>query len=86
MKKATRGKRYFCWNIHLTASVVQWSQFMATDPEVLVRFQELPDFLTNSGSGTGPFSLVSINEELLERESSGSDLENREYGRRDPSR
>jgi hypothetical protein len=26
------------------------------------------------------------NEELLERKSSGSGLENREYGRRDPSR
>jgi hypothetical protein len=34
----------------------------------------------------GPLSLVSIIEELLERESSGSCLENLEYGRRDPSR
>jgi hypothetical protein len=34
----------------------------------------------------GPLSLVSITEELLERKSSGSGLENREYGRRDPSR
>jgi hypothetical protein len=33
-----------------------------------------------------PLSLVSTTEELLERESSGSDLENREYGHRDPSR
>jgi hypothetical protein len=33
-----------------------WSagQFLATDPEVRVRFQALPDFLTNDGSGTGP--------------------------------
>jgi hypothetical protein len=34
----------------------------------------------------GPLSLVSTIEELFERKSSGSDLENREYGRRDPSR
>jgi hypothetical protein len=32
-----------------------------------------------------PLSLVSITEELLGRKSSGSSLENREYGRRDPS-
>jgi hypothetical protein len=34
----------------------------------------------------GPLSFVSRIQELLERESSGSGLENREYGRRDPSR
>jgi hypothetical protein len=34
----------------------------------------------------GPFSLVSTIEELLERKSSGSGPENREYGSRDPSR
>jgi hypothetical protein len=33
----------------------------------------------------GPLSLVSTNEELLERKSRGSGVENREYGRRDPS-
>jgi hypothetical protein len=32
----------------------------------------------------GPLSLVSTIEELLGRNSSGSDLENREYGRGDP--
>jgi hypothetical protein len=37
------------------------------------------------GLERGAFSLVSINEELLERKSSGSCLESREYGRRDPS-
>jgi hypothetical protein len=37
----------------MTASVVQWSQFLTTDPEVRVRFQALPDFMTSSGSGTG---------------------------------
>jgi hypothetical protein len=36
-----------------TASVVKWSEFLATDPEVRVRFPALPDFLRGSGSGTG---------------------------------
>jgi hypothetical protein len=34
----------------------------------------------------GSLSLVSTTEELLERKSSGSGLESREHGRRDPSR
>jgi hypothetical protein len=34
----------------------------------------------------GPLSLVSTIEELLEKKSSGSGLENRDYGHRDPSR
>jgi hypothetical protein len=38
------------------------------------------------GLERGTLSLVSTIEELLERKSSGSCLENREYGRRDPSR
>jgi hypothetical protein len=34
--------------------VVWWSEFLATDPEVQVRFPVLPDFfLRSSGSGTG---------------------------------
>jgi hypothetical protein len=42
---ATSGKE--------TASVVWWSEFLATDPEVRVRFAVLPDFLRSSASGTG---------------------------------
>jgi hypothetical protein len=34
----------------------------------------------------GPLSLMSTIEELLGRKGSGSGLESREYGRRDPSR
>jgi hypothetical protein len=34
----------------------------------------------------GPLSLVSTTEELLGRKSSGNSLEDREYGRSDPSR
>jgi hypothetical protein len=37
------------------------------------------------GLERGPLCLVSSTEELLERKSSGSGLENREYSRRDPS-
>jgi hypothetical protein len=37
------------------------------------------------GLERGPLSLVSTTEELLERKSGGSGLENREYGRRDTS-
>jgi hypothetical protein len=38
------------------------------------------------GLERGPLSLVRATEELLERNSSGSGLGRREYGRRDPSR
>jgi hypothetical protein len=38
------------------------------------------------GLERGPLNLVSTTEELLDRKSSGSGLENREYGRRDPLR
>jgi hypothetical protein len=38
------------------------------------------------GPELGPLSLVSVIEELLEIKSSFSGLENRDYGRRDPSR
>jgi hypothetical protein len=34
----------------------------------------------------GPLSVVNSTDELLETKSSGSGLESREYGRRDPSR
>jgi hypothetical protein len=33
--------------------VREWSEFLATDPEVWGRFPALPDFLRSSGSGTG---------------------------------
>jgi hypothetical protein len=36
-------KEHFIW----------WLEFLAADPEVLVRFPALPDFLRSSGSGTG---------------------------------
>jgi hypothetical protein len=38
------------------------------------------------GPERDPLRLVSTTEEILARKSSGSGLESREYGRRDPSR
>jgi hypothetical protein len=32
----------------------QWSELLATDPEIRVLSLELPDFLRTSGFGTGP--------------------------------
>jgi hypothetical protein len=42
----------FHHNVQLTASVVYWSEFLATDPEARVRFPALPE-KKSSGSGTG---------------------------------
>jgi hypothetical protein len=66
-----------------TASVIWWSEFLATDPEVRVRLPALSDFLEVVGLELGPLSLVSITEELLGRNSSGTGLDVRKYGRRD---
>jgi hypothetical protein len=58
-----------------TASVVLWSEFLATDPKARVRFPALPDFLKKKkkerkkvvGLERGPLNLVSTTEELLDR-------------------
>jgi hypothetical protein len=49
-----------------TASVVKWSEFLATDPEARVRFPALPEKKV-VGPERGPLSLVSTTEELLDR-------------------
>jgi hypothetical protein len=59
---------------------------MATDPEAL---GSIPGHYKKKkvvGLERDPLSLVSTTEELLGRNSSGSGLESREYGRREPSR
>jgi hypothetical protein len=66
----------------VVGAYTQWSEFLATDPEVQVRFPALPDFLRSSWSETWSTSLVNTREELHERKSSGSGLENRNYVRR----
>jgi hypothetical protein len=53
--------------------------FLATDPEVRVRFPGLPHFLS-SGSGTGSSQPREYTEELLGRKSSDSGLEHQKYG------
>jgi hypothetical protein len=69
----------FSW----TASVVY---LLATDPEV--RFPALPDTLRRSESGTGSTQPPEYNwgAIVLGRTSSGSGLDSREYGCRDPTR
>jgi hypothetical protein len=49
----------------VTASVVWWSEFLATDPEARVR-PALPEKKV-VGLERGPLSLVSTTEELLDR-------------------
>jgi hypothetical protein len=49
-----------------TATVVSWSEFLATDPDVQVRFPALPEKKV-VGLERGPLSLVSTTEELLDR-------------------
>jgi hypothetical protein len=49
-----------------TASVVWWSDFLATDPEARVRFPALPGKRV-VGLERGPLSLVGTTEELLDR-------------------
>jgi hypothetical protein len=49
-----------------TASVVEWSEFLATDPEARVRIPALHEKKV-VGLERGPVSLVSTTEELLER-------------------
>jgi hypothetical protein len=39
--------------VYMTASVVWWSEFLATDPELPGSVPGVPDFLTSGGSGTG---------------------------------
>jgi hypothetical protein len=51
----------------MTASVVQWSEFLATDPEARVPLPALPEEKKVVGLERGPLSLVSTTEELLDR-------------------
>jgi hypothetical protein len=69
----------------MTASVVQWSELLATDPEAGFDSRPYQIFWEAVGLERGPLSLVSALKELLERKSSGSGSEIREYGRMDPS-
>jgi hypothetical protein len=50
-----------------TASVVQWSELLATDPEARVQFPALPEEKKVVGLELGALSLLSTTEELLDR-------------------
>jgi ferredoxin len=62
-----------------------WPEFFATDQEARVRFPALPE-KKSSESGTGSTQSREYNWGATWYKSSGSCLENREYGSRDPSR
>jgi hypothetical protein len=81
-----RTELYMLCRRKYTASEVQWSEFLATDPEVRVRFLALSDFLRNSGCGTGSTQPLEYNWGATWKKSSGSCLERREYGRGDTLR
>jgi hypothetical protein len=78
----SRGKVTLqCWAEYVCSVI-----FLARYPEVRVRSRRCKIFWV-VGLERGPISLVSTIEELFEKKkkSSGAGLENREYGRRDPS-
>jgi hypothetical protein len=69
--------------ITLTASsVVYWSDFLATDSEVRIRFLALPDFQRSGGYGTGFSQPCEYNRAATWKKSSASSVENLDYGRR----
>jgi hypothetical protein len=65
-----------------------WSSGQSSRPQLLRPVFDSRHFQISwdvVGLERGPLSLVSTTEDLLERKSSGSGLESREYGRREPS-
>jgi hypothetical protein len=57
----------------MTARVVEWSEFLATDPEILSLIPGATRFSEKVvGLERGPLSFVRITEELLELKSSSS--------------
>jgi hypothetical protein len=64
----------------MTASVVWWSEYLATDSQVRFRFPALLDILRSSVSGTESTQPRENNWGATWKKSSGSGLEIREYG------
>jgi hypothetical protein len=52
-RSALRVMAFVPLNGNETASVGLWSEFLAANPEVRVRFPALPLFLSSTGSGSG---------------------------------
>jgi hypothetical protein len=71
-------------NDRLCGLVVRVPRYRSRGPEFDPRRYQI--FWEVVGLERGPLHLVSITEELLKWKSSGSGLENREYGRGDPLR
>jgi hypothetical protein len=80
------GKFGTQWSLsdHLCDIVVRFPGYRSRGPGLDPRRYQI--FWEVVGLERGPLSLVSTIEELLGRNSSGSGLENREYGRGDPLR
>jgi hypothetical protein len=78
------------WNLcvlykhFMTVSMVYWSEFLAADPEVRVRFPALPDFLRSIGSGTASTQPHECTWGATWNRSSGFGLEIQDYDSRDP--
>jgi hypothetical protein len=68
LKPSLQTKSWNCGGIYesIIASVVQWSEFLATDPEARVRFPALPGKKV-VGLERGPLSLVSTMRSCLEQ-------------------
>jgi hypothetical protein len=74
-----------CMTKYKTVLLSMWPPLWSSGQTSWLQIQR-PGFWEVMGLERGRLSLVSTIEVLLERESSGSGLENRDYGRRDPSR
>jgi hypothetical protein len=72
----------FLWPPLWSSGQSTWLQIQSSGFD----FRHYQNFWEVVGLERGSLSLVSTTEELLERKSSGSGLESREYGHRDPSR
>jgi hypothetical protein len=71
-----------CSKYRLCGPAVRLPDYKSRDPGLDSRRYRI--FWEVVGLERGPLSLVSTKEELIVRKRSGSSLENREYGRRDP--
>jgi hypothetical protein len=95
------GKYYLLWSVLMSILLISflggwmqlqphvWSSGQSTWLQIQrsrVLFPALPDFLKSSVSGTGSTQPREYNWGATWYKSSGSCLETREYGRRDPSR
>jgi hypothetical protein len=77
----TKKTKYFGWPPLRSSSQSSWLQIQRSGND-----SRRSKIFWVVGLERGPLSLVSTTEELLETKSSGSSLENRKYGSKDPPR